>query len=169
MIKVKKLQIEQTEKILKFFKKLVVADPERGENLEEVSKITVESERSWIKSLLEKEEKKEMISRLVEVDGEIVGLGHVEKLPREIERHVGDIRVGFLPGYEQAGFEMAKALTEDSKSLKITLLMYFHFETQHGIETMKKLGFEQTGLLPKYYKKSGEYINRVYLTKALES
>ncbi|EKD58245.1 MAG: hypothetical protein ACD_56C00166G0001 [uncultured bacterium] len=166
---IKKIKIEDAEKMLKFFHELVVADTERVERTQDVDNITLEMEENWILGRIKKEdEEKEMVVRIIEDGGKIVAEGEVEKLSRWIERHVAEIRFGMLPGNEKQTLEMVNELCLKAKKIGIEVLQYFHLETQKaGIEIMKKAGFSEFGRAEKYYKRGNEYIDRIYMQKIL--
>lgn len=166
---IRKIKIEDSILLLNFFKKLVVLDPERVERPEDVSKITEKMELDWVKKRIAREEKKDIFILCgLNERGEIVAEGEVEKLPRWIERHVAEIRFGLLPGYDSMGEELVKKLIETARDNHIEILTYFHLETQKtGLRIMKNLEFEPMGVIKKYYKRNGEYVNRAYLVKYL--
>jgi RimJ/RimL family protein N-acetyltransferase len=165
----RKMQNSDAEKMLDFFRRLVVVDQKRVERAEDVAKISIEMEEKWISDRIQKEADGEMVARCIEVDGEIIGEGEIEKLRRWIERHVAEIRFGIIPGNEDAALAMVNELIEDAKKLNIEVLQYFHLETQvAGIEIMKKAGFEEFGRAKKHYKIGAEYVDRVFLQKILK-
>jgi hypothetical protein len=168
-MEIRQIQIEDAERLLHFFERLVVEDPERAETVEDVKKLTVEDEKSWIQSLHKKENANEMINLGCFSGNECIALGSIERMPRDLEKHVGDFRLGYLPNYTSEARELALKLMEKAQGLSIEVLLYFHFEIQQGVDLLKNLGFEENGVIPNYYKKNHKYINRIYLTKILKN
>lgn len=165
-----KMKLEQAESLLHYFKELVATDPKRVERPQDVAKITLEAERSWIQARIEDEKQKEMFVLCVEDGtGNVVAEGEVERKKRWIERHVAEIRFGVLPGHELAAKQMVAELIGTAKENGLEVLFYFHLKSQTtGIQIMKDLGFEEMGVLANYYKlASGEYVDRVFLSKQL--
>lgn len=86
------------EKLLAYFRKLVVADPERVETEDDARSMTVRDEEEWIQRRLIKMFAGDLWVNCLEIDeSKIVALGEVERLPRPIESHMGEIRLGILP------------------------------------------------------------------------
>ena len=64
---------------------------------------------------------------------------------------------------------------EDIKEIRINaeinwikVLVYFQLVSQKiGLPIMKKIGFYQAGIIKNYYKRRGEYIDRVYMAMSL--
>lgn len=167
-VKIRKIKISDAENLLRFLNELVKVDRERAERIEDVRKIKVKDEIIWIKTRLNLEKKKEMFVLCCEVDGRIVSVGEVEKSKRWIDRHVAEIRFGILPGYNKVIIKMLKQLIKKARKNNIKVLIYFHLASQKiGLSIMKKVGFYQAGVVKKYYKRRGEYIDRIYMAMSL--
>jgi N-acetylglutamate synthase-like GNAT family acetyltransferase len=165
---IRKLEQSDASGLLKFFIKLVTADPERVERLEDVQSFTVPDEERWIASRLEGEKESQIFARVIEESGEIVGEGEVERLKRWIERHVAEIRFGVLPEHASRALELVQELEGVAKAAGIEVLYYFHLSTQaKGLEVMRQAGFKDAGKIEAFYKRQGQYIDRVYLAKDL--
>jgi RimJ/RimL family protein N-acetyltransferase len=167
-MEIRELKIEDAEKLLAYFKNLVLADPERAERVSDVENFGIEDEKNWIRERLEGEKEKEIFTLCCEDNGRIVAQGEVERQKRWIERHVAEIRFGVLPGYEEQAFEMVEFLIRKAKENRIEVLVYFHLASQKaGLFIIKKAGFSDAGVLEKYYKKDGKYIDRIYMSLIL--
>lgn len=165
---IRKIKLEDAEQLLSYFRKLVELDPKRVERPQDVAKITLEMEVEWIKARIEDEQKDEMYVLCMETEnGEIIAEGEVERKKRWIEPHVAEIRFGVLPGYEEHAKDMIEQLIQTAQAKDIKILSYFHLETQtKGIQLMKKLGFEEMGIIKDYYKlNENEFVDRIYLVK----
>lgn len=166
---IRQFAISDAENLLAYFRALVRADPERVERPEDADKLTVKDERSWIEKCLEAEKKNEMYVRCVEADGKIVAVGEIERKPRWIERHVGEIRFGVLPGYEKQAYQLVEELEGAAKRNGIEVLIYFHLATQKaGLAIMKKAKYAEIGRINDYYKRNNQYVDRVLLQKRLK-
>lgn len=167
-MEIRQLQLVDAEKLLVFFEKLVKADPERVERMEDVKNLDVEKEKEWIQKRLLGEQKQEFFAMVVEADGEIVAEGEVERLKRWPERHVAEIRFGVLPSHEEAASGMIEKLESIAQKFHIEILLFFHFVTaERVIEIMEKAGFLEVGRVEGYYKRDGNYIDRIYMTKRI--
>jgi RimJ/RimL family protein N-acetyltransferase len=165
---IRELKIEDAEELLAYFKNLVLADPERVERISDVEKFGVEDEKNWIRERLEGEKEKEIFALCCEDNGRIVAQGEVERQKRWVERHVAEIRFGVLPCYEEQALEMVESLIQKARESKIEVLIYFHLASQKaGLSIMKKAGFSDAGVLERYYKKDGKYIDRIYMSLIL--
>lgn len=167
-INIRKIKVSDAKNLLIFLNKLVKFDPERAERPEDIKEIRINAEINWIKDRLRLENKKEMFVLCCEVNGEIVFVGEVEKSKRWIDRHVAEIRFGALPGYEDAVIRALNQLIKKAKKNRIKVLVYFQLVSQKiGLPIMKKIGFYQAGIIKNYYKRRGEYIDRVYMAMSL--
>jgi len=167
--KIRTITTDDAPKLLDYFRKLVEVDQERVERPEDVSRITLVRERQWISGKLKSEEDGDMIIRCVEVSGQIISLGEVERLKRWIERHVAEIRFGLLPDSKIFGMALVQELEQQAVSLGVEILVYFHLETQEqGLSIMRESGFGEIGRIPRYYKRQGGYVDRLYLAKHLK-
>ena len=164
----RRIAVTDAEAFLAYFARLTRLDPERVERPEDVAKLDVSMELSWIERRLDAERAGEMVVRCAEADGEIVALGELERLRRWIERHVAEIRFGVLPGHQEAARELVADLESRAREKGIEVLVYFHLATQTaGLAIMRSLGYEEIGRIPRFYKRDSEYVERVYLTKRL--
>lgn len=167
-VEIREIQIGDAEGLLEFFEKLVEADPERVERIEDVKAFDVQKEQEWIKHRLDTAQKQEMFALVAESEQGIVAEGEIERFKRWPERHVAEIRFGSLPGYEETALQMVNQLEKIAKNNNIELLLFFHFATaKSAIGIMRQAGFQQVGRISKYYKRGSEYIDRVYLAKNL--
>lgn len=166
---IRPVQPEDAEKALTFFRTLVTVDQERVERPEDVAHISIENERRWLETLIQKESEKSLFARIGVLDtGEIGALAEVERKPRWIEQHVAEVRFGALPEYGDLARETVKACITEAEASGITELFYFHLETQStGIQIMKDLGFVECGRIERYYRRGDNYISRIYLSKSL--
>ena len=164
---IRKIEKTDRDNLKKYFLELVTVDQERVERPQDAAKISNSDEEKWIESRLIGEEKKEIFTLCGFNDnGAIIAEGEIQRLPRWIERHVAEIRFAVLPGHELIAQQMINELIKKSQENGIEILIYFHLSSQKtGIEIIKKFGFEQFGIIKKYYKKNDRYIDRLYFVK----
>ena len=157
---------EDAEALLKYFRRLVEEDPQRVERPEDAARLTPDDERRWIASRAAAEQAGELRVLCVEREGELVAVGEVERMKRWIERHVGEIRFGCLPGAAELAKPLVERLVFESEAMGIEVLVYFHLATQvRGIAQMHGAGFEERGRIPGYYRRPDGEIDRVYLCR----
>ncbi len=167
-VAIRKIKILDARNLLRYLNKLVEFDRERAERVEDVKKIKIDDEIDWIKVRLESERKKEMFVLCCEINGEIVSVGEVERSKRWIDRHVAEIRFGALLGYEDVVIQMLNQLVKKAKKNGVKVLVYFHLVSQKiGLSIMKRLGFYKVGIIKNYYKRRGEYVDRIYMAMSL--
>lgn len=167
---IRKAKLADAQSLITYFNKLVVEDTARVEKSTHAKEITLEMEKKWILQRLEKEENNNLFMRIIEDGGNgIVGSGEVERKSRWIEQHVAEIRYAILPSYKEHAHLLVGNLIDIAKVNNISLLIYFHLETQvHGLSTMKSLGFKEAGRFENYYLlENGEYVDRILLQKTL--
>lgn len=167
-IEVREVQLLDAERLLCFFQELTKEDRERVERPQDARHITLRKEKHWIQERINKTNRKEMFAFIGIVNGKVVAEGEVERMPRWIERHVAEIRIGVLPSYEVITPFLIEKLLVMARKNKIEILVYFHLETQkRGIKVMKNAGFLGVGRIKGYYKRGNEYTDRLYLAKDL--
>lgn len=158
----------EPEELLQYFKELVVLDDQRVERPEDVAKISLVDEQRWIDSLIQRTVKQEGVSFCIKSSEGVIGVGEVERRPRWIERHVGEIRFGIFPLHKLEGKLLVDALVSGAKEIGITILYYFHLQSQvQGIEIMLESGFSPAGRIKNYYKVGGGYVDRIFLERSL--
>tara|TARA_B110000003_G_scaffold276220_1_gene321573 strand:- start:2132 stop:2656 length:525 start_codon:yes stop_codon:yes gene_type:complete len=165
----RKINVNDAEKLITYFNQLVKEDKNRVERPEDAKSITLEQEIKWIKHRINKVKEQEMAVFCCEYNNTIVSVGEVEKKSRWIERHVGEIRFAFLPGYTFTAKELLKILINSAKEINLEILVYFHLSTQKkGIQLVEEFNFNHVGTINNFYKKKNkEYINREYFFKQL--
>jgi len=163
--KIRGIYQADAEKLLTYFRKLVLVDPERVETVDDAQRMTVQDEEKWILSRHKKILAGDIFVSCLEINNsQIVALGEVERLPRPIESHMGEIRLGILPEYAECGYEMVRSLCHHAWNMGMENLIYAHLETQKiGIDIMKNCGFLQVGYIPDYYKRDNAYVGRIIL------
>jgi ribosomal protein S18 acetylase RimI-like enzyme len=84
---------------------------------------------------------------------------------------VGFIGIAIKKGFRSVGIgtEMMRALEEYARKIGLKVLALSVFaNNQHAINLYKKMGFVETGRIPKRFFKDGTYIDEIIMTKMLE-
>ena len=87
------------------------------------------------------------------------------------EGHVGVVGITIKKGFRDAGIgtEMVKALIEQAGVMGLKVITLSAFATnKRAIHVYEKVGFVQTGRIPKKFFKDDEYIDEMIMTKVLE-
>ena len=134
-------------------------------------KVTREDELDWLSTALARLEKDETIYVIAEVDGRVVGNSELSRKTTGRDRHVGTIGIAIRDGFREIGIgtEMIKTLIDQAKSrgLKVlTLSTFANNERAHHV--YQKLGFADTGRIPKKFFNEGKYIDEILMAEVLE-
>jgi RimJ/RimL family protein N-acetyltransferase len=129
--------------------------------------ITLESEESFVKSEMERIEKKQSVMLLAFVNQQLVGISAID-LKDKVSSHEGVLGISINQKYrgKKIGKKFFSCLLEEAKknlqNLKIITLEVFSINdvAKHMYESF---GFQEFGKLPKgiYYK--GQYVDHVYM------
>jgi RimJ/RimL family protein N-acetyltransferase len=134
-------------------------------------KVTREDELDWLSTALARLEKDETIYVVAEVDGRVVGNSELGRKTKGRDKHVGTIGIAIRDGFREIGIgtEMIKTLIDQAKNMGVkalTLSVFASNERAHHV--YRKLGFVDTGRIPKKFFKEGEYIDEILLVRVLE-
>jgi len=133
-------------------------------------RVSREEEIDFLSKVLSRLEKDEMFYLIAEVDGKVVAVSEVSKRTG-YEKHVGVIGIAIKSGFRDLGIgtEMMETLIEQAQEMGLKVLTVSAFATNtRAIHTYEKVGFVQTGRVPKKYFKEGKYIDEIIMTKLLE-
>jgi ribosomal protein S18 acetylase RimI-like enzyme len=84
--------------------------------------------------------------------------------------HVGYLGIGIKAGYRGIGIgtQIMQTLMEESKKAGLKILVLDSFATNKEAQALyKKVGFRETGRIPKAVYKNGKYIDMVRMTREL--
>jgi RimJ/RimL family protein N-acetyltransferase len=133
-------------------------------------RVSREEEIDWLCGVLSRLEKDEECYIVAEVDGKVVANSEVSR-GRGYEKHVGEIGIAIRDGFRDVGIgtEMMKALIDQARGwgLKVLTLRVFA-SNRRAFHVYEKLGFVQTGVIPRKLFRDGGYIDEVIMTKLLE-
>jgi len=133
-------------------------------------RVSREEEIDFLSRVLSRLEKDEMFYLIAEVDGKVVAVSEISKRSG-YEKHVGVIGIAIRNGFRDSGIgtEMMKTLLEQAQKMGLKVLTLTAFATnKRAIHVYEKVGFMQTGTIPKKHFKEGKYIDEIILTKLLE-
>jgi RimJ/RimL family protein N-acetyltransferase len=129
-----------------------------------------DAEIAWLSRVLADLERGEEFFMVAEVEGKVVASSSMDRL-RGYEKHVGVIGIVIKEGSRDLGIgtEMMQALEEQAEEMGLKVLTLSAFATnRRAIHVYEKVGFVQTGLIPKKHFKDGKYIDEVIMTRVLE-
>jgi RimJ/RimL family protein N-acetyltransferase len=133
-------------------------------------KVSREEEIDWLSKVLSRLEKDETFYIVAEVNGKVVAVSEINRRSG-YEKHVGVIGIAIRNGFRDLsiGTEMMKTLVEQAQKMGLKVLTLTAFATnKRAIHVYEKVGFVQTGTIPKKHFKEGRYIDEIILTKLLE-
>jgi ribosomal protein S18 acetylase RimI-like enzyme len=87
------------------------------------------------------------------------------------DKHLGDTGIAVKNGFRDSGIgtEMMKTLVQHGKLWGLKALMLTVFANNaRALHVYRKIGFVETGRIPKKFFKEGRYIDEVALTMPLE-
>jgi putative acetyltransferase len=132
-------------------------------------KVTREEEVAWVPKMLSSLERDELFFLVAEVGKKVVASSDIHIL-RGNEKHVGVLGIVVKRGFRDSGIgtEMMKTLVEQAMKLGLKVLTLQAYATNgRAVHVYEKLGFVQTGRVPKKHFKEGQYIDEVIMTKLI--
>jgi len=133
-------------------------------------KYSREEEIDWLSKALSRLEKGETFYLVGEVGGKIIAVSEISKRGR-YEKHVGVIGIAIKNGFRDLGIgtEVMKTLIEQAQKMDLKVLTLSTFATNKpAIHVYEKVGFVQTGTIPKKHFKEGKYVDEIIMTKMLK-
>jgi ribosomal protein S18 acetylase RimI-like enzyme len=133
-------------------------------------KVSRGEEIDWLSRALSRLERNETFYLVAEVDGKVVAISETDKRSGH-QKHVGMMGIAVRSGFRDLGIgtEMMKTLVNQAQKAGLKVLTLSAFASnKRAIHVYEKLGFVQTGHIPKKFFKEGKYIDEVIMTKLLE-
>lgn len=130
--------------------------------------ISLESEKKFVSSLLNRMEEKKGFGLLVFVNEELTGLCSLEMHERTFA-HEGVLAISIAKDFRHEGIgkKLMEVVLEQTKNLPdlkiVTLGVFGNNRVAHDL--YKELGFQESGRVPKGVFYNGEYIDHVYMYK----
>ena len=104
---------------------------------------------------------------VAEVDGKVVANSEIGK--REgFSSHVGGVGIAIREGYRDIGIgtEMLRTLISEAEKMGLKVLTLGVFSTNaRAIHVYSKVGFRETGRVPKEIIKNGKYVDHIIMVK----
>jgi RimJ/RimL family protein N-acetyltransferase len=157
---------EDLENLLELINSLV---DEKAE-IARTEKASREEEIDFLSKALSRLEKDETFYLVAEVGGKVVAVSEIGRRSG-YEKHVGVIGIAIKSGFRDLGIgtEMMKTLVKQAQGMGLKVLTLTAFASnKRAIHIYEKVGFVQTGRVPKKHFKEGQYIDEIIMTKLLE-
>jgi len=133
-------------------------------------KVSREEEIDWLSKALSRLERNETFYLVAEVDGKVVAISEIDKRSGH-QKHVGMMGIAVRRGFRDLGIgtEMTKTLVNQAQKMGLKVLTLSAFASnKRAIHIYEKVGFVQTGRVPKKFFKEGKYIDEIIMAKLLE-
>jgi RimJ/RimL family protein N-acetyltransferase len=157
---------EDLDDLLELINSLV----EEGAEIIRDRKVSREEEIDWLSKTLASLEKNEIFFVVAEVDGKVIASSDIHPL-KGFESHVGILGIIVKNGFRDVGIgtEMMRTLIEQACKMGLKVLTLSVFATnKRAFHVYEKVGFMQTGVIPRKHFKDGRYIDEIIMTKLLE-
>lgn len=157
---------EDLDDLLEMINSLV----EEKADIVRTEKVSREDEIDWLSGVLRRLEKEEVAYVVAEVDGRVIANSEIGRRGG-YEQHVGVIGIAIRRDFRDIGVgtEIMKALTDQGRAWGLKVLMLNVFATnKRAAHVYEKVGFVQTGCIPKKFLRDGEYIDEQIMTMMLE-
>jgi ribosomal protein S18 acetylase RimI-like enzyme len=133
-------------------------------------KVSREEEIDWLSKALSRLERNETFYLVAEVGGKVVAISEIDKRSGH-QKHVGMMGIAVKSGFRDLGIgtEMMKTLVNQAQKAGLKVLTLSAFASnKRAIHIYEKVGFVQTGRVPKKFFKEGKYIDEIIMTRLLE-
>ena len=157
---------EDLDDLLELINSLV----EEKAEITRTEKVSREEEIDFLSKVLSRLEKDETFYSVAEVGGKVVAISEIIRRSG-YEKHVGVIGIAIKNGLRDSGIgtEMMKTLVKQAQEIGLKVLTLTTFASnKRAIHVYEKIGFVQTGTVPKKHFKEAKYIDEVIMTKFLE-
>jgi len=157
---------EDLDDLLELINSIVDEGAEIGRD----EKVSREAEIDWLSGLLARLERGKTFFLVAEVKGRIVASSDINR-QTGFQKHVGVVGIVIRKDFRELGIgtAMMRVLIEQAKKMGMKVLTLTAFASnKRAIHVYEKVGFLQTGLIPKKLLKQGKYVDEVIMTKLLE-
>lgn len=142
---------------------------EEGSDILRDEKVTREEEADWLGRRLAKLDRDKIFCLVAEIDGRVIANSELEGR-RYRSSHVGELSIGIREGYRDIGIgtEMLRELIAHAKEEGLKVLTFSTFATnERAIHVYRKVGFVETGRVPKEFRRDDGYIDGIVMTRLL--
>jgi RimJ/RimL family protein N-acetyltransferase len=132
-------------------------------------KFTREAEAEWLLKVLSRLKKDEQFFLVAEVDKKVVASSDFQ-VQGGTDEHIGSIGIAVRNGYRNLGIgtEIMKTLLEQAAFFGLKTVTVNPFATnKHAIHVYEKVGFIQSGIIPKKHLRQGRIIDEIIFSKSL--
>jgi RimJ/RimL family protein N-acetyltransferase len=132
-------------------------------------KLMREAEAEWLLKTLSRLEKDEQFILVAEVDKKVVASSDFQ-IQGGTDEHIGAMGIVVRNGYRNLGIgtEIMKTLLEQAAFVGLKTVTVNPFATnKHAIHVYEKVGFVQSGIIPKKHLRQGNFIDEIILSKSL--
>jgi ribosomal protein S18 acetylase RimI-like enzyme len=156
---------EDLDDFLEYINALV----DEGADIVQDQKATRDQEADWLGTMLARLEKGERFSIVAEVEGKAISIAELWR-KKGYQSHVGGVCLGISKNYRDIGIgtQLMTMLISHAKTIGLKILTLEVYATnKRAIHVYKKVGFKETGRIPKGLYRHGNYIDEVLMTKKL--
>ena len=156
---------EDLDDLIEFINSLV----EEGADITRNQKVTREEEANWLGRKLANLENDKVFCLVAEVNGKVVansGLGR----EKGYSSHVGGLGIAIREGNRDVGIgtEMLRTLIVQAEKMGLKMVVLSVFSSnERAIHMYEKVGFKETGRIPKEIYKGDRYIDHIMMTKEI--
>jgi hypothetical protein len=133
-------------------------------------RLSREEEAQWLSDVLLRLEKDQIFFLVAEVDGKVIASSDLY-LGGGSEKHAGAVGIAIRSGFRDMGIGtwMMRAIVKEAQTIGLRVLVPSVFATnKRAIHVYEKLGFVQTGRIPRKHFRDGKYIDEVVMARLLE-
>ena len=152
---------EDLDDLLEFINSLV----EEGADITLYEKVTRDQEADWLGTELASLEKGERFSLVAEVDKKAISTSNLWR-KKGYSSHVGGVAIGISKNYRDIGIgtQLMKILISQAKIMGLKILtLVVNSTNKRAIHVYEKMGFKETGRIPKGYCRNRKYIDEVIM------
>ena len=132
-------------------------------------KPTRQEEAEWLGRLLANLEIDKVFALVAEVNGKMVANSELSR-KSGYAGHVGEIGIAIRAGYRDVGVgtEMLRTLIAHGREIGLKVLKLSVFSSNpRAKHVYEKVGFRETGRIPKEFFKDGKYVDEIMMTMEL--
>jgi RimJ/RimL family protein N-acetyltransferase len=157
---------EDLDDLLELINSLV----DEGAEIYKDEKTSRDEEIDWLSEVLARLERRLTLLLIAEVDGRVIASSDIS-LQKGYKKHVEVVGIVVKGGFRDLGIGTAimRVMLEQAQRMGLKVLTLSAFASnRHALHVYEKVGFMQTGLIPKKHLKEGKYIDEVIMTRLLE-
>jgi RimJ/RimL family protein N-acetyltransferase len=133
-------------------------------------KVSRDEEIDWLSGVLRRQEKDDVVYIIAEASGKVVASSEIARRTG-YEEHVGALGIVIKKSFRDQGIgtEIMRSLIEQGQAwgLKVLTLSVFA-SNERAYHVYEKVGFIETGRIPKKFFRDGKYIDEIIMAKLLE-